>query len=168
MEKFRAEASDLCGLIFEIGVGRVQRPDDWVGLSWGDYDGDALTLRQNKTDKPLLLPCTVQFKVALDRTKAELGVIPIAARPILIKRDGNPISYRYMADLMLKGRKRLGLEAYDLHALRYRGVRELAFAGCSDDEIAAYSGHATKEMIAKYAGEVRQQMQARQARDKRQ
>ena len=64
--------------------------------------------------------------------------------------------------------QRLGLEAYDLHALRYRGVKELAWAGCDDDEIAAYSGHATKEMIAKYAGEARQEMRARQARGKRQ
>lgn len=84
------------------------------------------------------------------------GPAAFAARPILIKRNGDPISYRYMADLMLKERKRLGLEAYDLHALRYSGVKELAWAGCDDDEIASHSGHATREMIAKYAGEARQ------------
>lgn len=168
VEKFRTEASELCCLIFEIGVGSVQRPGDWVGFRWGDYDGDSLSLRQNKTDKPLVLPCTDQLRAALDRAKAALGVVPIAARPILIKRDGNPISYRYMADLMLKERKRLELEAYDLHALRYRGIKELAWAGCDDDEIAAYSGHATKAMIIKYAGEARQEMRARQAREKRQ
>ncbi|MGO4852699.1 site-specific integrase [Phaeovulum sp. W22_SRMD_FR3] len=168
VEKFRNEAGALPLLIFEIGVGSVQRPGDWVGFRWGDYDGDSLTLRQNKTDKPLVLPCTDHLKVSLDRAKAALGAVPIAARPILITREGNPISYRYMADLMLKERKRLGLEAYDLHALRYRGVQELAWHGCDDDEIAAYSGHATKEMIAKYAGEARQIMRARQAREKRQ
>ena len=168
VEKFRNEAGALPLLIFEIGVGSVQRPGDWVGFRWGDYDGDSLTLRQNKTDKPLVLPCTEHLKVSLDRAKAALGAVPIAARPILITREGNPISYRYMADLMLKERKRLGLEAYDLHALRYRGVQELAWHGCDDDEIAAYSGHATKEMIAKYAGEARQIMRARQAREKRQ
>ncbi|MFT3689161.1 integrase [Paenirhodobacter sp.] len=120
VERFRAEAQPLPLLIFEIGVGS----GDWVGFRWGDYDGDSLTLRQNKTDKPLVLPCTDQLREALDRTKAGLGAVPIAARPILIKRDGNPTRYRYMADLMLKERKRLGLEAYDLHALRYRGVKE--------------------------------------------
>lgn len=168
VEKFRHEASEICLLIFEIGVGTVQRPGDWVGFRWGDYDGDSLALRQNKTGKSLVLPCTDRLKAALNCARAALGAVPIAARPILIKRDGNPISYRYMADLMLKERKRLGLETYDLHALRYRGVKELAWAGCDDDEIAAYSGHATKEMIAKYAGEARQEMRARQARGKRQ
>ena len=43
-----------------------------------------------------------------------------------------------------------------LHALRYRGVQELAWHGCEDDEIATYSGHATKEMIEKYAGEAQE------------
>lgn len=168
VEEFRAKASDLCRLIFEIGVGTVQRPGDWVGFRWGDYDGDSLTLVQNKTGKRLVLPCTERLRAELDRAKAELGAIPIASRPILMKRDGNPISYRYMADLMLRERKRLGLEAYDLHALRYRGVKELALSGCDDDEISAYSGHATKKMVVKYAGEARQEMRARQAREKRQ
>ena len=166
--KFRANASPLCRLIFEIGVGSVQRPGDWVCFRWGDYDGDSLKLRQSKTGKALILPCTDHLKTALDAAKDALGAVPIAGRPILIKRDGNPISYRYMADLMLKERRRLGLEAYDLHALRYRGVKELAWAGCDDDQIAAYSGHATKDMIEKYAGEARQEMRARQAREKRQ
>lgn len=163
VDKFRAEATDLPRLIFEIGVGSVQRPGDWVGFRWGDYDGDSLTLRQNKTDKPLVLPCTAELKSALDTAKAALGVIPIAGKPILTKLDGNPMGYRYMSQVMLRERRRLGLEAYDLHALRYRGVQELAWEGCTDDEIAAYSGHATKAMIEKYAGEARQVIRARQA-----
>lgn len=167
VDKFRAEASDMPRLIFEIGVGSVQRPGDWVGFRWGDYDGDSLTLRQNKTDKPLVLPCTAELKSTLDTAKAALGVIPIAGKPILSKLDGNPMGYRYMSQVMLRERRRLGLEAYDLHALRYRGVQELAWQGCTDDEIAAYSGHATKAMIEKYAGEARQVMRARQAREKR-
>ena len=97
----------------------------------------------------------------------ELGATPIATHPILTTQSGGWMSYRYMAQIMLKERKRLGLEAYDLHALRYRGVMELAWAGCDDDEIASYSGHATKEMVAKYAGEARQIMRARQASEKR-
>ena len=129
VEKFRAEADLLPLLIFEIGVGSVQRPGDWVDFCWGDYDGDSLRLKQNKTEKPLVLPCTEHLKSALNRAKAALDAAPIASRPILIKMDGNPISYRYMADIMLKERKRLGVQEFDLHALRYRGIKELAWAG---------------------------------------
>jgi hypothetical protein len=69
-----------------------------------------------------------------------------------------------MAGVMLRERRRRGLEAFDLHALRYRGIKELAWAGCTDDEIASCSGHATTAMIAKYAGEARQEMYARSVR----
>jgi len=40
---------------------------------------------------------------------------------------------------------------------------ELVQAGCSDDEIASYSGHTSKAMIVKCAGEARQIMRAPQA-----
>lgn len=171
VDKFRAEAAELPRLIFEIGVGTVQRPGDWTGFTWGDYDpaGDGtLRLRQSKTGEPLVLPCTGSLKAALDAEKARLGYVPIASRPVLCSATGGRMSYRYMADVMLRERRRLGLEAFDLHALRYRGVMELAWHGCDDDEIASYSGHKTKEMIAKYAGEARQIMNARKARLKRQ
>lgn len=167
VERFRNEANDLARLIFEIGVGSAQRPSDWVDFLWQDYNGDDLRLHQNKTGKFLVLPCTDALKMALDQAKVRLGASPIGVRPILAKMNGQKMTYRYMADIMLKERKRLGLEDFDLHALRYRGIQELAWNGCTDDEIASYSGHATKAMIEKYAGEARQIMRARQAREKR-
>lgn len=166
--KWRAEATPLPRLIFEIGVGSVQRPGDWVDFTWGDYDGDSLRLRQNKTDMPLLLPCTVELKAALDRVRAALPAFPMPNLHIITESGGHPMSYRRMAQIMLAERKRLGVEAFDQHALRYRGIKELAWADCTDDEIMSYSGHTTKEMVRKYAGEARQEMAARRAREKRQ
>jgi len=163
----RAEAAPLPLLIFEIAVGSVQRPGDWVGFKWGDYDGETLNLRQNKTDKPLQLPCTIVLSNALDRAKADLGFVPHPARHILTRADGSAMDYHAMARVMVRERKRLGLMAFDQHALRYRGVMELAWADCTDDEIASYSGHTSKAMIIKYAGEARQIMRARQAAAKR-
>jgi len=167
VDLFREQAAPMPRLIFEIGVGTVQRPGDWPRFTWGDYDGDRLKLVQGKTGKTLVIPCTERLRAALDGARGGLSVAPMPSRPILVKRDGNPMSARYIADVMLRERKRLGLEAFDLHALRYRGVKELAWAGCDDDEIASYSGHATKAMIQKYAGEARQEMRARTAREKR-
>ena len=167
VEKMRATASPVPRLIFEIGIGSVQRPGDWVGFTWGDYNGDTLKLRQNKTDVPLELPCTLALKAALDAAKAALGFTPMPNRRILTTATGDPMTYRYMAETMIRERQKLGLMAFDQHALRYRGVMELAWAGCDDDEIASYSGHTTKAMIRKYAGEARQIMRARQAATKR-
>ena len=168
VEKFRKEVEGLPRLVFEIGVGTVQRPSDWLRFTWGDYDGENLRITQGKTDKALVLPCTAFLKAALDQAKATLGFIPLRTRRIITQPNGNPMTYFYMAKLMRTARIKAGVDEHDLHALRYRGVMELAWQGCTDDEIAAYSGHATKAMIEKYAGEARQIMRARQAREKRQ
>jgi hypothetical protein len=160
VEKWRAEAAPLPRLIFEIGVGSVQRPDDWTRFRWNDYDGTALKITQGKTGKTLDLPCTDSLKTALDTA-------PKNGLTILTRQDGRTLPYSRMAQIMLDERRRLGLLAYDLHALRYRGVMELAWANCNDDEIASYSGQSSKDMIIKYAGIARQMMRARQARAKR-
>ena len=169
--RWRAEAAPLPRLIFELGVGTVQRPGDLPRFRWGDYDGEALRLVQGKTGKALRLPVTAELKAALELAAEGEQLwrnYPGAARPILLGPDGAPMKYRYMAALMLAERRRLGLErAFDLHGLRFRGVQELAWAGCSDEEIEAYSGHASKAMVRHYAGEARQIMRARSARQKR-
>ena len=167
VDRMRAKSEPVARLIFEIGVGSVQRPGDWVGFTWGDYDGGNLSLRQKKTDVPLSLPCTVSLTDALDEAKSGLAFAPHPSRHILAKVDGSAMDYFAMARIMVRERKRLGLMAFDQHALRYRGVMELAWAGCDDDEIASYSGHTSKAMIIKYAGEARQIMRARQAAAKR-
>lgn len=162
--KFRAEAGALPLLIFELGVGSVQRPADLTRFRWGDYDGDSLRVVQSKTGTALTLPCTAMLKAALDRAR------PDPCDPdttILRSHYGKPMTYHGMANLMRLERHRLGLFAHDLHALRYRGVMELAWAGCTDGEISSYSGHASVAMVRKYAGEARQIMQARAARVKR-
>ena len=160
VEKFRAEASPRARLAFELGVGTVQRPADLTRFRWSDYDGDALRVVQQKTGAALWLPCTARLKATLDAT-------PRTSLTILSLLDGRPMSYDRLAETMLKERRRLGVEAFDLHALRYTGVQELARAGCTDDEIASYSGHVSAAMIRKYAGAARQMMRATQARDKR-
>uniref|UniRef100_UPI001F4E359C integrase n=1 Tax=Pseudophaeobacter leonis TaxID=1144477 RepID=UPI001F4E359C len=116
VDLMRAEAEPLPLLIFEIGVGSVQRPGDWVEFKWGDYDGVNLKLRQNKTDLPLQLPCTEALKAALDKTKASLGFAPHSTRHILTRADGSPMDYHAMARVMVRERKRLGLLAFDQHA----------------------------------------------------
>ena len=133
----------------------------------GDYDGDTLKLRQNRTDTVLSLPRTIALKAALDVAKTDLGFAPHPSRHILTRANGSKMDYHAMARVMVRERKRLELMAYDQHALRYRGVMELAWAEGTDDEIARYSGHTSKAMIIKYAGEARQIMRARQAVAKR-
>jgi len=157
---FRARATPTARLIFELGIGSVQRPGDWPRFRWSDYDREGLRVTQGKTGVSLWLPCTAELKRTLDAT-------PRTGITILADGDGRPFSYFKTARIMREERTRLGLLDHDLHALRYRGVQELAHAGCTDDEIAAFSGHASMAMIRKYAGAARQEMRARTAIAKR-
>jgi integrase len=157
---FRARATSTARLIFELGIGSVQRPGDWPKFRWSDYDGEALRITQGKTGVSLWLPCTQELKRTLDATQR-------TGLTILADHAGRPFSYFKTARIMREERTRLGLLDHDLHALRYRGVQELAHAGCTDDEIAAFSGHASMAMIRKYAGAARQEMRARSAVEKR-
>jgi integrase len=158
--RFRSAAADVPRLIFEIGIGSIQRPGDWPRFRWSDYDGEGLRITQGKTGVQLWLPCPSELRSILDAT-------PRCGRTIIADADGRPFSYFKMARIMREERARLGLLDFDLHALRYRGVQELAKAGCTDDEIASFSGHASMAMIRKYAGAARQEMRARTAARKR-
>ncbi len=113
-------------LIFEIGLGSVQRPGDWVNFQWGGFDGENLKLRQNKTGKALQLPCSDTLKAALNEARIKFGFLPHPSRHILTKSDGSAMSYHTMARNMRKERERLGLQGFGQHALRYRGGMELA------------------------------------------
>lgn len=171
--KFRAEAQPLELLIFELAIGTMQRPGDLPRFTWGDWDGERLQLEQGKTGKRLALPVTPELRAQLEREldrrleAAHWDSPAPGPRPILRGPDGAAMKYRYLSHIMLQARKRLGLERFDLHALRYRGVQELAWAGCDDEEIASYSGHSSLPMVKLYAGEARQIMRARQAAEKR-
>lgn len=164
IRKWRESAATLPRLIFEIGLGSCQRPADWTRFNWEDFDGDRLTLTQGKTGKRLIIPASAHMKAALAKRPK---VMRLGGTPILTGTRGKRLTYRRMAEIMRAERERLKTLAYDLHGLRYTAVQELARAGCTDDEIASYSGHNTRAMVAKYAGEVRQQAAAERAREKR-
>lgn len=64
-------------------------------------------------------------------------------------------------------RREIGAEAFYIHGLRYSAASELAGAGCSDELIAAVTGHATGAMVRKYAGAARQKVRAIEAQSRR-
>lgn len=77
------------------------------------------------------------------------------------------MSYRAAAQRVMDVRRDIGAEAYDIHSLRYSAAAELAQAGCSDELIAAVTGHATAAMVRKYSGAVRQKVRAIEAQARR-
>lgn len=160
VDTWREKAHPMARLAFELGVGTTQRPGDLCRMRWSSYDGESIHVWQSKTNHEGVIPCTPQLKTALDRAEKR-------GLTILTNAKGQPLTYAALSAMMREERRRLGLMAYDLHALRYRGIMELAWAGCDDDQIASFSLHTSKAMIVKYAGRARQITRAREAAEKR-
>ena len=165
IQTFREGAKPIARLIFELGLGTVQRPDDLTRMNWEDFDGEAIHMTQQKTGRVLRIPCPAELlaQLAIHRPK----VMNLRGKTPILSIGRKRMTYRRMAEIMLDERKRLKVAQHDLHALRYRGVMDLAFGGASDEEIGSISGHESKEMIRKYAGDARQIMLAKSANKKR-
>ncbi len=123
MAAFRAGATARERLIFELGLGSVQRPADWDRFCWSDYEGGKLRIVQGKTGKALLLPVTPELvQVFADAVPPDGG----GDSPILTTREGQRMDYRTMAQVMLLARdlpprplrRRSAGRAFDASALR--------------------------------------------------
>ena len=71
------------------------------------------------------------------------------------------------ADYVMAIRRKIGARAYDIHGLRHTAASELAALGCSDELIAAVTGHKSARMVAHYAATARQRSRASEAQSRR-
>lgn len=161
IDAYRAEASGRALLIFELCLGTGQRIGDVLRMRWSDIDGEGIAIRQGKTKVKLWIPITPQLRVILEETP-RIGLTICAYGP-----NGKQLSYSSASQDVRTVRDVIGALAYDIHGLRYAATAELAAAGCSDEVIAATTGHKTTAMIAKYAGPARQRARASEANAKR-
>lgn len=160
IEKFRAAADGRALLVFELCLGTGQRIGDVLKMRWSDIEGDGINVAQGKTGARLWVPFTSHLRATLAETQKVGPTICAWGR-------GKPTSYRIAHQDVMKVRKEIGAEEFDLHGLRYAAAAELAALGCEDDLIAAVTGHTTKAMIAKYAGSTRQKVRALEAQRRR-
>lgn len=160
IDAYRRTTKSRARLIFELCLGTGQRIGDVLKMRWSDIEGDGINVIQNKTGAKLWVPFTPHLRAVLASTQ-KLGPT------ICAWGRGKPTSYRGAADLVMAARREIGAEDYDIHGLRYSAAAELAAAGCSDDLIAAVTGHTTGAMVRKYAGSARQKVRAIEAQKRR-
>lgn len=68
-----------------LGVYTGMRGGDIVRVTWGSYDGSALTWRQGKTGAEVWLPCLPELRAILDAA-------PRTATTIATRHDGRPMT----------------------------------------------------------------------------
>jgi integrase len=122
-----------------------QRRGDLVSMTWDDYDGRHIRVRQQKTGAELLVPVHPTLKRELDAWKRE------SKGPfVLLTARGDrwqPGSLTHRLAYILAREK---LPHIGIHGMRKLAAQNLAEAGCTANEIAAVTGHRTLAMVQLY------------------
>jgi integrase len=142
-------------LILALHTG--QRQGDLLRLSWTNYDGSMISLRQGKTarngsrGRKVEIPCTKALKNMLDGIDRTTAVV-------LVTKTGRPWKSRYFKAQWEAASKKAGITQLHFHDLRGTAVTMLAEAGCTTPQIAAITGHSLRtvtEILDKYLSRTR-------------
>ena len=141
-----SEAPQIVRTTAELILGTGQRPNAAVGMRYSDFNGDWMTLLDEKTDTKI----EVYIPESLRRF---LATLPVEGRGthLLPRNLTGGLGYSAVEKAFRAWRATLGKEAkpYSLHGLRKLAIVRLAEAGCSDAEIQAITNQ-TPETIAEY------------------
>jgi integrase len=135
----------------------AQRRADVVRMGRQHIRDGVLSVRQQKTGTALAIPVTPALAAALDATPSE-------HLTFLVTDRGQPFEPMAFTKWFRRCCDAAGLpKACSAHGLRKAACRRLAEAGCSANEIASISGHASLREIERYTRAADQARMARHA-----
>jgi integrase len=143
-------------LAFELLLHTAQRRADIVRLGPQHIRGGVLSVRQQKTGRTLAIPVSPALAAALD-------AMPSEHLTFLTREDGRPFEPMALTKWFRRCCDAAGLSGCSAHGLRKAACRRLAEAGCSANEIAAISGHASLREVERYTRAADQARMARNA-----
>jgi integrase len=143
-------------LAFELLLNTGQRRGDVVRMGWQHVQGDQIAVRQEKTDKPLLIPIDAPLTAAL-------AALPRTNLNFLVTEFGKPFTSAGFGNWFRRRCNEAGLPQCSAHGLRKAAATRLANAGCSADQIKAITGHKSLSEVARYTKAADQARLARQA-----
>lgn len=128
-----------------------RRRDVWL-MTWQQYQGDIVRVRQSKTRRMLDIACHSRLRRHLD------GVKPGASAQddrICLNAAGGALTINAMSKAVSDAVAKVpGFpRGRSLHGLRYAAGSMLEEAGCSVAEIESVLGHETYKMAMKYASQ---------------
>ena len=143
-------------LALALLLGTAARCSDVVRIGRGNVRGGTVHMTQQKTGTPLQIPVTRELADAINAAS------PADAMVFLTNELGRPFTARGFSKWFVKQCERAGLQL-SAHGLRKAACRRLAEAGCSANEIAAISGHASLREVERYTRAADQARMARNA-----
>ncbi len=149
---------------YELGIGTGQRLGDCIKMRWEDFDGEYMSVVQDKTGTKIWVYCP-------SRLCAHLASLPRHGKYILAKNLTQPLGKRTVQATIEEVREALGImrgpKRLVPHGWRYTAARLLAEAGCSDAEIQSVTGHKTLAMVQKYRSQADQRNTSKRAQERR-
>jgi integrase len=144
-------------LAFALGLYTAQRRNDVLRMGRQHIHDGILSVKQQKTGAALRIPVHPDLRAIIDAT-------PGGHLTFLLTRTGKPYAGDNFSEQFRAWCKAARLpEKCSFHGLRKAACRRLAEAGCSVNEIAAISGHATLREVQRYTKAVDQERMARAA-----
>jgi integrase len=144
-------------LALALGLYTGQRRGDVIRMGRQHVRDGVLHVRQEKTNAVLAIPVHPELARVL-------AAVPSTQMTFIQTLRGKPFTGHAFSDWFGKACDKAGLGSQcTFHGLRKAACRRLAEAGCSANEIAAISGHATLKEVARYTRAVDQAKMARNA-----
>jgi integrase len=125
-------------------------------MGWQHVTGDSITVRQEKTDTPLVIPIHPELAWAL-------AAVPRTNLTFLVTERGAPFTSAGFGNWFREQCDAAVLPQCSAHGLRKAAATRLANAGCSNEQIKALTGHRSDSALAPYTRAADQQRLARQA-----
>ena len=139
IKAFCAVASEPLRFALILALWTGQRQGDLIKLTWQQYDGQSIRLRQGKRKARVAIPTSGLLKSELDARKCKEGAILTNLRGLAWTADGFRTSWG-------KAAQKAGLVKLNFNDLRGTAVTRLALAGCSVPEIASFTGHSLRDV----------------------
>ncbi|WP_245504082.1 tyrosine-type recombinase/integrase [Lichenihabitans psoromatis] len=117
-----------------------QRQGDLLKLTWFNYDGTHIRLRQGKTKRRVIVP----VGPTLQGTLAEIP--RLESQFILNSSDGRAWTADGFKSSFFRAVQKANVEDLTFHDLRGTAVTRLALAGCPAEEIATITGHSFRDV----------------------
>jgi len=152
----RHPAGTKARLAFALLLYTIQRRSDVVRFGWQHLQGDAIALRQEKTDTPLLIPIHPALADVL-------AAVPRNNLTFLVNERGKPFTPPSFGNWFRARCNEASLPQCSAHGLRKAGATRLANAGCTTDQIKAITGHKALTEVARYTKGADQAKLSRQA-----
>lgn len=130
-------------LAYLLAVWTGQRQGDLLRLTWKAYDGSHIRLTQRKTGRRVVIPVSGALKAALDKASQDKKAVTI-----LTTTKGTPWTSHGFSATWRKTLAKAKVTGLTFHDLRGTAVTRLAIAGCSEAEIATFTGHSLRDVAA--------------------